>query len=35
LGASYGSGTGLNRYALFGQESFRVDDYEVYKIVIE
>jgi hypothetical protein len=35
LGGSYGSGSGLNHYALFGQERFRVDDYEVFKIVIE
>jgi hypothetical protein len=35
LGISYGSGPGLNQYALFGQERFRVVDYEVFKIVIE
>jgi hypothetical protein len=35
LGRSYGSGSGLNQYALFGQENFRVVDYEVFKIVIE
>jgi hypothetical protein len=35
LGWSHGSGTGLNQYALFGQEYFRVVDYEVFKIVIE
>jgi hypothetical protein len=35
LGGSYGRGTGLNHYALFGQERFRVVDYEVFKIVIE
>jgi hypothetical protein len=35
LGWSYGRGPGLNQYALFGQERFRVVDYEVFKIVIE
>jgi hypothetical protein len=35
LGGSYGRGPGLNKYALFGQERFRVIDYEVFKIVIE
>jgi hypothetical protein len=35
LGRSYGSGMGLNQYALLGQEYFRVVDYEVFKIVIE
>jgi hypothetical protein len=35
LGCSYGSGSGLNHYALFGHERFRVFDYEVFKIVIE
>jgi hypothetical protein len=35
LGGSYGSGPGLNRHALFGQDFFRVVDYEVFKIVIE
>jgi hypothetical protein len=35
LGGSYGSGPELDRYALFGQETFRVVDYEVFKIVIE
>jgi hypothetical protein len=35
LGGSYGGGTGLNQYALFGQERFRVVDYEVFKIVIK
>jgi hypothetical protein len=35
LGASYGRGPGLNQNALFGQERFRVVDYEVFKIVIE
>jgi hypothetical protein len=35
LGVSYGRGTGLNQYALFGQEWFRVLDYEVFKIVID
>jgi hypothetical protein len=35
LGLSYGRGPGVNPYALFGQNSFRVDDYEVFKIVIE
>jgi hypothetical protein len=34
LGGSYG-GTGLNQYALFGQDWVRVVDYEVFKIVIE
>jgi hypothetical protein len=34
-GGSYGRGRGLNQYALFGQEDFRVVDYEVFKIVIE
>jgi hypothetical protein len=34
LGVSYGRGTGLNKYALFGQDGFRLLDYEVYKIVI-
>jgi hypothetical protein len=34
LGGSYGRGPGLNQYALFGQERFRVVDYEVFKIVI-
>jgi hypothetical protein len=33
LGGSYG--LGLNQHALFGQERFRVVDYEVFKIVIE
>jgi hypothetical protein len=35
LGESYGRGPGVNRYALFGQEYFRVVEYEVFKIVIE
>jgi hypothetical protein len=35
LGRSYGGGTWLDHYALFGQERFRVVDYEVFKIVIE
>jgi hypothetical protein len=35
VGGSYGIGPGLNRHALFGQEFFRVVDYEVFKIVIE
>jgi hypothetical protein len=35
LGRSYGGGPGLNLYALFGQERFRVVEYEVFKIVIE
>jgi hypothetical protein len=35
LGGAYGRGTVLNRYALFGQERFRVVDYEVFNIVIE
>jgi hypothetical protein len=35
LGGAYGRGPGLNQYALFGQEEFRVVDYEVLKIVIE
>jgi hypothetical protein len=35
LGGSYGIGPGLDQYALFGQERFRVVDYEVFKIVIE
>jgi hypothetical protein len=35
LGGSYGRGSGVNQYALFGQEEFRVIDYEVFKIVIE
>jgi hypothetical protein len=35
LGGSYGRGLGLNQNALFGQEFFRVVDYEVFKIVIE
>jgi hypothetical protein len=35
LGGSYGRGPGVNQYALFGQERFRVIDYEVFKIVIE
>jgi hypothetical protein len=34
LGGSYGSGTELDHYALFGQARFRVVDYEVFKIVI-
>jgi hypothetical protein len=36
LGESYGTGgPGVNETTLFGQESFRVVDYEVFKIVIE
>jgi hypothetical protein len=35
LGSSYGEGPGLNPLALFGQEWIRVDDYEVFKMVIE
>jgi hypothetical protein len=35
LGGSYVTGIGMNRYSLFGQERFRVVDYEVFKIVIE
>jgi hypothetical protein len=36
LGRSYGArGTGVSDNTLFGQESFRVIDYEVFKIVIE
>jgi hypothetical protein len=35
LGVSYGSGAGFNQNALFGQEDFRVVDYEVFKIVTE
>jgi hypothetical protein len=35
LGCAYGRRSGVNRYALFGQDSFRVVDYEVFKIVIE
>jgi hypothetical protein len=35
LGVSYGSGPGLNQFALFGQEYFRVVDYELFKIVFE
>jgi hypothetical protein len=35
LGGSYGRGLGLNQFALFGQGRFRVEDYEVFKIVIE
>jgi hypothetical protein len=35
LGCSYGTVPDLNQYALFGQEDFRVVDYEVFKIVIE
>jgi hypothetical protein len=35
LGSSYGSGSGLNHYALFGPERFRVVDYEVFKIVFD
>jgi hypothetical protein len=35
LGGSYGKGPGLNQHALFGQERFRVVDYEVFKIVFE
>jgi hypothetical protein len=35
MGVSYGGGPGVNRSALFGQERFRVVDYEVFKIVIE
>jgi microcystin-dependent protein len=35
LGVSYGTGPGVNRFALFGQEDFRMVDYEVFKIVIE
>jgi hypothetical protein len=35
LGVSYGSGSGLDHYALFGQKISRVVDYEVFKIVIE
>jgi hypothetical protein len=35
LGKSYGRGPGVNQNALFGQEDFRVLDYEVFKIVIE
>jgi hypothetical protein len=34
LGCSYG-GPGVNASTLFGQERFRVLDYEVFKIVIE
>jgi hypothetical protein len=34
LGVSYG-GPGVDRYALLGQENFRVVDYEVFKIVID
>jgi hypothetical protein len=35
LGVSYGSRPSVNGSTLFGQESFRVFDYEVFKIVIE
>jgi hypothetical protein len=36
MGTAYGRrGPGLNETALFGQEWFRVVDYEVFKIVIE
>jgi hypothetical protein len=35
LGTSYGNGPDIDRYALFGQEYFRVVDYELFKIVIE
>jgi hypothetical protein len=35
LGGSYGRGPGVNQFALFGQEFFRVVDYEVFKILIE
>jgi hypothetical protein len=35
LGGTYGGKRGVNQYALFGQEYFRVVDYEVFKIVIE
>jgi hypothetical protein len=31
----WGRGPAVNQYALFGQERFRVVDYEVFKIVIE
>jgi hypothetical protein len=35
VGGSYGEWTGANDTSLFGQEYFRVSDYEVFKIVIE
>jgi hypothetical protein len=35
LGRSYGSGSGLDQSTLFGQEDFRVVDYEVFKIMFE
>jgi hypothetical protein len=35
LGTSYGEGSGVNETTLFGQITFRVSDYEVFKIVIE
>jgi hypothetical protein len=35
LGYAYGEGPGANETTLFGQENFRVSDYEVFKIVIE
>jgi hypothetical protein len=35
LGRSYGAGPEGNETTLFGQEYFRVSDYEVFKIVIE
>jgi hypothetical protein len=35
LGGAYGKGPGLNQNALFRQKSFRVVDYEVFKIVTE
>jgi hypothetical protein len=35
LGGSYGRGPDIDKNALFGQERFRVVDYEVFKIVIK
>jgi hypothetical protein len=32
LGGSFGTGTGLNHHAVFGQERFRVVDYEVLRL---
>jgi hypothetical protein len=35
LGSAYGEGAEASRSALFGQENFRVSEYEVFKINIE
>jgi hypothetical protein len=34
MGYSYGDGDEAKQFSLFGQEFFRVRDYEVYKVVI-